>query len=251
MICITSAVLCFSGSFGEVGGERRILPEEILCRIGSVLNESGCETEVIVKGRRFSEDSQYYTDIKIELSDGKVIMPDVSEGYGAGVAAFDFKGTGYNQLFYSASSGGSGGYGYFYIFDCAKAEPEVMFDFRKFINVYTAEYTDDNRLNVYAKGKLFLTYALSGREAEENLQGKKKISYTDAKPYVTDLNFVEPVFVYSTNIYRINVWQNVIGRVQTDVVGRIVTTLSWDTEKGSFDTFLTASVSSADDGFYI
>lgn len=220
--------------------------QEILCVISAVLDDTGVEQTVKVAGVRYSEYSQYFTDIKILISDGREIIPSTDEGYGAGIAAFDFKGEGYDQLFYFASSGGSGGYGYFYVFDCAKEKPEVMFDFRKFKNVYTAEYTDDNRLNVYSGGELFLTYAVSGCENKESSRYREKTNYSDVKPYVTDLNFVESVFVYALNRYRLNVWQNVIGRAQTDVVGRIITTLSWDAETGCFDTFLTASASSSE-----
>ena len=220
--------------------------QEILCVTSAVLDDTGVEQTVKVAGVRYSEYSQYFTDIKILISDGREIIPSTDEGYGAGIAAFDFKGEGYDQLFYFASSGGSGGYGYFYVFDCAKEKPEVMFDFSKFKNVYTAEYTDDNRLNVYSGDKLFLTYVVSGCENKESSRYGEKTNYSDVKPYVTDLNFVEPVFVYALNRYRLNVWQNVIGRAQTDVVGRIITTLSWDAETGCFDTFLTASVSSSE-----
>ena len=60
------------------------------------------------------------------------------------------------------------------------------------------------------------------------------MSNTDCDAYVTGLNFVEPVFVYTQNYYRLNVWQNVIVGAQINVVGRIITTMVYDGENGEF-----------------
>lgn len=60
------------------------------------------------------------------------------------------------------------------------------------------------------------------------------VYYGDTSAYVTDLNFLEPVFVYSQNHYRLNAWQNVIVGAQVNVVGRIITTLVYDKEKNAF-----------------
>ena len=74
--------------------------QEILCVISAVLDDTGVEQTVKVAGVRYSEYSQYFTDIKILISDGREIIPSTDEGYGAGIAAFDFKGEGYDQLFF-------------------------------------------------------------------------------------------------------------------------------------------------------
>lgn len=208
--------------------------EERICEICAVLDSTGTQQKVTVTGRRFAKDSEYFTDIKINLTDGREIIPDTDEGYGAGIAAFDFTGDGYCQLFYFASSGGSGGYGYFYVFDCSKETVKVLFDYQKFQNVYTAKYADDYRLDVYKDNKLFVSYDVSGYENERELWDSNGVFTGDAQPYVTDLNFVEPVFVYSLNRYRLNVWQNVVGKVSIDVVGHIITALDFGKGKYSY-----------------
>ena len=233
VVCLIAAVCgAFCGS--TVSSAIDISKEEIICQINAVLDDSGDEQTVTVSGVRFAPDSSYFTDIKIRVSDGREIIPETDEGYGAGVAAFDFKGEGYCQLFYYASSGGSGGYGYFYVFDCSAPQTLTLFDYQKFVNVYTAEYADNYQLKVFAEGKLFVTYNVYGYQNERDLWDKNGVLARDEKPYVTELNFVEPVFVYSQNHYRLNAWQNVIVGAQINVVGRIITTLVYDKEKNAF-----------------
>ena len=228
-----AALVC--GTLSAVNGSADMRQnEETLCEICAVLDSTGVEQKVTVTGIRFAKDSEYFTDIKINLPDGREIIPYTDEGYGAGVAAFDFTGNGYSQLFYFASSGGSGGYGYFYVFDCSEEKTKVLFDYQKFQNVYTAKYADNYRLDVYKDNKLFVSYDVSDYENERELWNDDGVFTGDAQPYVSDLNFVEPVFVYSLNRYRLNVWQNVVGKVSIDVVGRIITSLDLGKGKYSF-----------------
>ena len=87
---------------------------------------------------------------------------------------------------------------------------------------------------MYKDNKLFVSYDVSDYENERELWNDDGVFTGDAQPYVSDLNFVEPVFVYSLNRYRINVWQNVVGKVSIDVVGRIITSLDLGKGKYSF-----------------
>ena len=206
---------------------------ETLCETSAILDSSGEETTVTVTGKRFERGSQYFTDIMIRLSDGRCIFPPSDEGYGAGVAAFDFGGKGVCQLFYFASSGGSGGYGYFYVFDCSCEKIKTVFDYKKFANPYRAEYVGSSLLKIYEGGEPFVTFDLKDKRGEESCIEDRR-SESSGFPYVTNLNYVDPVFVYSLNRYRLNVWQNVIGEVETDVVGRIVTTMTYDESTGEF-----------------
>lgn len=226
IVGIAAAVLSLSVSLPCVYEEST---EEIICEICTFLDESGKESKVTVTGKRVESDAEYFRDIKISIDDGREIIPETNEGYGAGVSAFDFKGEGYCQLFYYAGSGGSGGFGYYYVFDCSTEKPTTVFDYKKFIKEYRAEY-DDGFVNVYSGKELFVTY--DARDMAVNRTKEK--TYYDTDAYVTDLNFLEPVFVYSLNHYRLNAWQNVIAGAKVNVVGRIITTLTYDNEKKAF-----------------
>lgn len=228
VVCLIAAVCgAFCGS--TVSSAIDMCKEEIICQINAVLDDSGEEQTVTVSGVRFAPDSSYFTDIKIRVSDGREIVPETNEGYGAGVAAFDFKGEGYCQLFYYASSGGSGGFGYFYVFDCSEKDTATVFDYKKFINEYSAK-CNDGFVDVYSGNDLFVTYDIR----QSGINCDDYVYYGDTSAYVTDLNFLEPVFVYSQNHYRLNAWQNVIVGAQVNVVGRIITTLVYDKKKNAF-----------------
>lgn len=228
VVCLIAAVCgAFCGS--TVSSAIDMCKEEIICQINAVLDDSGEEQAVTVSGVRFAPDSSYFTDIKIRVSDGREIVPETNEGYGAGVAAFDFKGEGYRQLFYYASSGGSGGFGYFYVFDCSEKDTATVFDYKKFINEYSAK-CNDGFVDVYSGNDLFVTYDIR----QSGINCDDYVYYGDTSAYVTDLNFLEPVFVYSQNHYRLNAWQNVIVGAQVNVVGRIITTLVYDKKKNAF-----------------
>ena len=148
IVCIVAAILSL---FAVAPCVYRESHEEILCEICAILDESGEISEVKVTGRRFAPDAGYFTDIKIIIDDGREIIPETDEGYGAGVAAFDFKGEGYCQLFYYASSGGSGGFGYFYVFDCSEKDTATVFDYKKFINEYSAKCNCISSTSEYAR----------------------------------------------------------------------------------------------------
>ena len=203
--------------------------DEIICETAAVLDDTGKPVKVTVTGRRFAADSEYFTHIRVKHGEGDEIIPEPDEGYGAGVAAFDFKGEGYCQLFYYASSGGSGGFGYFYVFDCSGEKTKTVFDYKNFKNEYKAK-CDGESVFVYRGKELFVTYDLLKKSAKDRIN----MSNTDCEAYVTGLNFVEPVFVYTQNYYRLNVWQNVIAGAQVNVVGRIITTMVYDGENGEF-----------------
>ena len=226
IVCIVAAILSLFAVSPYVYME---IHEEILCEICAIIDDSGEISEVKVTGRRFAPDAGYFTDIKILIDDGKEIIPETDEGYGAGVSAFDFKGSGYSQLFYYASSGGSGGFGYFYVFDCSGEKTKTVFDYKNFKNEYKAK-CDGESVFVYRGKELFVTYDLLKKSVKDGIN----MSNTDCEAYVTGLNFVEPVFVYTQNYYRLNVWQNVIVGAQVNVVGRIITTMVYDGENGEF-----------------
>ena len=236
IVCIVAAILSLFAVSPYVYME---IHEEILCEICAIIDDSGEISEVKVTGRRFAPDAGYFTDIKILIDDGKEIIPETDEGYGAGVAAFDFKGSGYSQLFYYASSGGSGGFGYFYVFDCSGEKTKTVFDYKNFKNEYKAK-CDGESVFVYRGKELFVTYDLLKKSAKDGIN----MSNTDCEAYVTGLNFVEPVFVYTQNYYRLNVWQNVIAGAQVNVVGRIITTMVYDGENGEFKQVYSSAAAS-------
>ena len=78
--------------------------------------------------------------------------------------AADFLGKGYDQIFYAASTGGSGGFGYYYVIDFSHGA-DIIFDYSAIENPYTAAYADGFLLNVVTY--LYGHYLQKGRNGHE------------------------------------------------------------------------------------
>ena len=94
----------------------------------------------------------YATDIKIEITfkdkSGYTIVPGQNSGYSPAITLADFYGDGGKQVFYGAGSGGSGAFGYYYVFNITKDGAEAVFDFEQCYNTYSAKYTDGYKVQV-------------------------------------------------------------------------------------------------------
>ena len=189
----------------------------------AVLSENGKPEKISVFGTPFEEGSPYFTNITIR-TENDTFAPPQSSGYSPTVFAADFLGKGYDQIFYAASTGGSGGYGYYYVIDFSHGA-DIIFDYSAIENPYTAAYADGFFLNVFKNNVLWYSYDLSHNEDTAQLwdKGGKYIGSYQAE--VSALNYVEPAFQYLSGTFRLNLWYKVIGMYQADTVGYIVKTL--------------------------
>lgn len=191
------------------------------------INPSSFACKINLYGKSFSADSPYMTDISIFADCEKNILfsPEQNQGYSPDIAAFDFLSKGYEQIFYAASTGGSGGYGYFYVFDLSCGCAKVLFDFSKFKNIYRAEYGDNYTAYIYKDDLPCWCIDLSKRKDLHYMWNEDGKFISDQSPMVSDLNFAEPSYIYSLSRYRLNLWQKITLSCQADVAGYIITTL--------------------------
>ena len=194
-----------------------------LAQTVAVLSESGAPEKICVFGTPFEEGSPYYTNITIR-TERETFAPPQSSGYSPTVFAADFLGKGYDQIFYAASTGGSGGFVYYYVIDFSNGA-EIIFDYSAIENPYSAAYADDFLLNVYRNDVLWYSYDLSHHKGAAQLWDKDGKYIGSYQAEVSDLNYVEPAFQYLSGTFRLNLWYKVIGMYQADTVGYIVKTL--------------------------
>lgn len=208
--------------------------EERLKTVCAKISPDRGPCDITVYGVPFDKDSPYYTDIKIVVDDCEktVFSPPIDEGYTVDIVAMDFLGKGYDQIFYAASSGGSGGFGYYYVFDLSSGKAQILFDFEEFVNVFTAEYADDYTAKVYRSGQPFIAFDLSERKDLKDMWDTNGQFIGDSSPDVSPLNFVEPAYVYASGRYRLNVWQKVTLSCQADVAGYLITTIDLCSDNG-------------------
>lgn len=183
--------------------QNRILITEICAK----LTKDGDTQKVRLTGVPAGENSPYFEDIRIEYN-GKSFSPKENGGYSPSLNAFDFLGDGYSQLYYSASTGGSGGFGIYYVFDLSK-DITTLFDYSEYQNNFTGKYVD-GLAQISLDSKPVLYFPASGRIGA---------------PEISAINYVEPSYASLLNRYRLTLWQKVIGDFQADVLGYIVTLL--------------------------
>lgn len=198
-------------------------------------------TKVVLKGRK-KDDSPYSSNIFIELydKDGKLIntiKPSTNEGYGADILLADFIGNGLNQIYLAMSSGGSGGFGYYYIYDAFNNEIRTIFDYEQFSkeNVFSGRYLDNYQAEVVsANGTSRYVIDLSGRPQDYkdmiwNSEGK----LLSPKPIdISGTNTVFPYYNSYTGTYQLLVYQRITGLYNADVLGYVITQLAY--QHGNF-----------------
>lgn len=202
---------------------------------------------VVLKGTP-GENSPYFYNIKIEILDAKgkivtTIKPSVSEGYDPSIMLGDFGvEKGVQQIFYGASTGGSGGFGYFDLFSAKNGRIEKLFDTDKFDkeNRYKGRFLDNYRAEIIrVGGKEKYIIDLSGR----NKEYKDEIWRPDGKlkaPREIDIsgvNTVFPYFNYATGNFHLLVYQRVTGLFNADGLGYILSQQSY--RDGRFQTYFT------------
>ena len=187
--------------------------------------------KIIVKGDSVS--GQYYDNIIIEIYDVNdtlinTIRPKTNSGYGANIMLGDFAGNGLKQIFLGINSGGSGGFGYFYVFDAQNNEIKTLFDYQDFSqkNQYIGEYLNNYKAKVSKKGsKEHYIIDLSSRskdyldmiwKSDGQLIAPRKID-------ISDVNTVFSYYNYATQLYELIIYQRVTGLFNADSLGYVIT----------------------------
>lgn len=216
--------------------EKRKTIKTVWAKIGD--NADACK--VTLSGIPYSRDSAFYRDIKIVFDTQKetVYSPPVDYGYGADIESFNFTSDNRQQIFYSASSGGSGGFGYYYVLDIKDGKVTIKFDYAEFVNEYTATYADNYVAKIYKSGREVVDFKIAVDQTSQKFWNAEEKYIGNDCPLVSDLNYVEPTYNYLDKRYRLNLWQKVTLFCQADVAGYIITVKDLDESKPySRDTF--------------
>ena len=131
-------------------------------------------------------DTPFYQNIEIRVYDENqnllyTFAPKIDYGYSPKLTALDFVGNGLNQIFYSADSGGSGGYGFYYVFEICSKNATTLFDFETFgfQNQYSGQFLNNYRAQIFAKEN---TYFLDVSKMDNYF--KNQIFYSIVYPLI-------------------------------------------------------------------
>ncbi|HEY8389550.1 MAG TPA: hypothetical protein VIL26_01150 [Clostridia bacterium] len=209
---------------------------------GNVISKDSIN-KLVVKGEPIS--GQYFDNIVIEIygMDNvliNTIRPKTNSGYGANIMLGDFIGNGMEQIFLGINSGGSGGFGYFYVFDVSNNEIKTIFDYEDFSqkNKYVGKYLDYYRAEVRKIGSdERYIIDLSGRPRDYldmiwgpdgKLIGPKSVN-------ISDVNTVFPYYNSTSQLFELMIFQRVTGLYNADGLGYVTTQQSY--KDGGFVTF--------------
>lgn len=216
-------------------------PQNILQKKLARLTEQRKPYEVVLRGDR-DGDSPHVTNITIDIYGFKdkkapvTISPQQNAGYGPDLFVGDFLGNGTQQILLSIQSGGSGAFGYYYIYSFDGEKVSVLFDFENFgkENRYTAKYLDNYKVQVEGLGKRYLI-DLSQRD-KSYLNEIYNEDGTLKKPIdgnVSDLNALYPVYNNQTRRFDLLIYQRITGLYNADGLGYVITRQAYSS-KGTF-----------------
>ncbi|MGI8314724.1 VCBS repeat-containing protein [Halobacillus mangrovi] len=200
---------------------------------------------VYLVGQR-SPDSPYTTDITLVIQDGKTqlfysVPLKTNEGYQPSLFLGDFTGNKVNDIYIRMDSGGSGGFGYFYVYSFLNNQPAVLFDYERFddLYVYSVIYQDQYRVKV-TNQTLGLTFTIDlsnrGDDYLAEIYNPDGTLISSLEGSVLGLNQLYPIDFNGDGIYELYALQRIIGRYSADGLGLVQTPLQWDGER--FKSFI-------------
>ncbi|UOQ92068.1 hypothetical protein MUO14_16415 [Halobacillus shinanisalinarum] len=143
-----------------------------------------------------------------------------------------------DDILISINSGGSGGFGYYYVYSFLNNQAKELFDYKKFDDsfVYDVIYRDHYKVDVVNR-TLNLTYTIDiqnkGRDYLSEIYQPDGTLKEPIEGWVSGLNVLYPIDFQGDGVYELFVFQEIAGRYHADGLGVVQTPLSWDGSKFS------------------
>ena len=209
------------------------------------VNGDGINDIVYLIGNKNVDNSPFITNISILIKDGKTnevyeIVLKENVGYNPTLYLYNFTNQNMDDIFVAIDSGGSGGFGYFYIYSFKDNQALKVFDFESFsskynyVVIYKDNYLVEVKNNTLKKSFLI---DISGRDKDY----LNSIYYPNGKlikninGLVGDLNNLYPVDIDRNGIEELYALQRVTGLYNADSLGVLETPLIF--KDGSFVIF--------------
>ena len=203
------------------------------------VNGDGFMDNVYLYGKKHDGSGTFADQITLVIQDGRTnrtstIDLQKNAGYNAMLFLGDFSKDNKWDILVSIESGGSGGYGFFYIYSFNNSIPGLLFDFEKYNNDYkfNVNYEDLYKVSVGSPShdKLF-TLDISYKDFDYLSQlydqnGKLK---QPIKGEVLAAAALYPVVTNGKSIsYDLLVFQRIIGTSNSDTLGYVENLLTWN-----------------------
>lgn len=194
---------------------------------------------VYLFGKKNVETDIFADHITLVLQDGRsnqatTINLQNNAGYNAKLFLGDFSKDNIVDILVSIESGGSGGYGFFYIYSFKNNIPRQLFDIEKYNNSYTFEvnYEDLYKVSVASPplGLLFtLDISYKGYDYLSQLYDENGKFKQPVKGEVLAAGALNPIFMNPKfTSYDLLVSSRIIGISNSDTLGYIEDLLTWN-----------------------
>lgn len=191
----------------------------------------GQQTTVRLFGQQ--TDGPFVTGLRIEVEQpGEktlILQPAVNQGYQPHLLVGPFTSSGTDQIFLGMSTGGSGGFGVFYLYDLTDGRPSLLFDFEQWPFRDTARYEDGFRVRVQTEQESFLI-DLSDRPYEQlaPLYQPDGRLIAPKTADVSDLNYVFPAFQSESGLFFLMAFQRITGLYSADLLGYLIRQMTFE-----------------------
>jgi len=208
-------------------------------KIGDVTGD-GVRDKVFLYGNKPDGSSGIFADnITIVIKDGHTnqstsITPAFNSGYNAKLFLGDFTKDKVDDIQVSIESGGSGGYGYFYIYSFKNNTVQEIFNFDYYNAdyIFKADYVDQYRFNIanLILDRLFvLDLSYKGYDYLSQYYNENGTLKEQVQGGVLALGALMPIVNYENNsVYDLLAFQRIIGTTNSDTLGYMENLLSWD-----------------------
>ncbi|KOF57996.1 spore coat protein [Clostridium sp. DMHC 10] len=219
-------------------------------KIGDVTGDK-IPDKVSLYGIKKAPSEIFADNITVVIEDGRthkveIITPKFNSGYDAKIFLGDFTKDKINDIKLSIDSGGSGGYGFFYVYSFKNNYFKEIFNFDDYNKKYkyTVDYASLYKVDVanITLDKLFiLDISYKGRGYLSQYYSEDGKLKKPLQGEVLGLGaLVSLVNNEKLNYYDLLAFQRIIGTSNSDTLGYIQNLLSWDGEKFASSRMLAA-----------
>jgi hypothetical protein len=211
-------------------------------KIGDVTGD-GITDKVYLYGYKPDGAEGIFADnITVAIEDGQTnevqtITPEFNSGYNAGLFLGDFTKNNVADIKVSIEAGGSGGYGYHYIYSFVNYSFKEIFNFDKY-NMeykYKVDYADLYKVDVgnVMLNKLFvLDISCKGYDYVSQYYDENGKLINPVQGEVLALSSLFPIITdEKSNTFDILAIQRIIGTTNSDTLGFIENLLSWNSQE--------------------
>lgn len=177
------------------------------------------------------EGDNFKQNVKIYLCRGKKILYEINaaDGYLPVIEFYPFE-QGERFLFFGSQTGGSGGYGNYFVYKLNNNGYDVLYSAEKDNAVFGASFVSGGFLkitNEAANKSVNINVAYVGKELYSQLFDDKN-EWTGQTPYVNAVSAVFPYYNASVGTYGLISYRSVVAIAEVNVLGYITQRLIFD-----------------------